>query len=252
MLADEWASEGRDPRHARASESDVRRRAAVATPSSTLRLEEERHTLEQRLEDEQQHSARLAEAAQGLHARARATRSLLTLELVHADDELCAALTMSSLDRRKVEQARVAESRLLRLLEIAEDDEARSMCERAAILGAELAAVEGTMMSMRSDMRDAEQRHQAAGAADAQQLEELQAEVADVRAELNREVRVAEARDEEHSVRVRTLESQLAEGRAALRVAAEREATLRTEVDEVRHLLRPAASSAAERPVDLT
>jgi hypothetical protein len=69
--------------------------------------------------DEQQ--LRLAEAAHGLQRRALAQRTLLTLELGHADDALCAAHAAAMLERRRVEQASSHEARLQRQLEAACD-----------------------------------------------------------------------------------------------------------------------------------
>ena len=58
-------------------------------------------SLRTRLEDEQRVSAQLASAAQTLQSRSRALRSALTLELVHADDDLHEAHTTASVERRR-------------------------------------------------------------------------------------------------------------------------------------------------------
>ena len=71
-----------------------------------------------RLEAEQTLSSQLSAAAQDLQRRARAQRSLLTLELVQADDELCAAHAAVILQQRETEYAHAREAQLRGHLEV--------------------------------------------------------------------------------------------------------------------------------------
>ena len=67
------------------------------------------------LASERELSASLAEAARSLQWRARAQRTLLTLELVRADDDLCAARAVASLQAASAGrlQAQLAEKRAM-------------------------------------------------------------------------------------------------------------------------------------------
>ena len=67
----------------------------MQTPTSYTTYAEQH--LAARLEDEQSLSMQLAEAAEAAQCRSRARQSLLTLELIHADDDVSAAVAHANI-----------------------------------------------------------------------------------------------------------------------------------------------------------
>ena len=112
----------------------------MQTPTSYTTYAEQH--LAARLEDEQSLSMQLAEAAEAAQCRSRARQSLLTLELIHADDDVSAAVAHANIYRRRAENAAAEAERLrLQLSALAEYAE-RGTLERLGVLNPEIAELE--------------------------------------------------------------------------------------------------------------
>ena len=179
-------------------------------------------------------SARLAEAAQDLQARARAHRSLLTLELVHADDDLCAAQSMLAIQQRKAEQSRTSQRQLNHQLVDVNDQLQRATCERVAVLGSELSGVEDLVLSLGVALRQAEEDCKATADRVALELEEVRSSLTSTQAALAEERTQCAAERKEQATRYRRLEMQLADSLAQQRASEEQEGLLSNEVSELR------------------
>ena len=101
------------------------------------------------LEQERLLSSQLAAASKDLQRRSRATRSLLTLELCQADDDLALAHHVAGLESERAFASHAHAERLHQKLEAVSSELARSTCETVAVLGVEVASLEAQIESAR-------------------------------------------------------------------------------------------------------
>ena len=185
---------------------------------------------------EQQLSANLAAAATTLKYRAQATKTLLTLELIHADGELSAAHSASSYYAAQNSQL-VAHCSLLE----AQLAEATSVLFGAeAALGGEIAGLEALVAS--------------AAAAEERTATSAQSQLDALREQITTDFdEAARARDElttkkeQLAARVQLLEGELSESRARLRATGERVTVLAGECDDAQ---RRAAAATRQREAE--
>ena len=181
---------------------------------------------EHALAEERALSASLAEAASQLQRRARTAKTLLTLELVAADDALSMAHAAVHQQGNVAAAAASRASILQEALVVSSSSLDRASCENIAVLGSEIAGLEAAFGTATA------QQHAAI-----EMVASLRAQLADEQADSQRTNESLVAGRAESSSQVHRLENDLSEARARLHATNARVSALASESDEAQRLL---------------
>ena len=217
----------------------------MQTPTSYTTYAEQH--LAARLEDEQSLSMQLAEAAEAAQCRSRARQSLLTLELIHADDDVSAAVAHANIYRRRAENAATVTERLRSQLGALAEYAERGTLERLGVLNPEIAELEELAAIGQASGEHAEYRYEAQlRAADELELAQRE-ELMRLRARLSSaEAAVASERRALETAFRAELEASEARATAAHQAASAASLALTQRDAEHRRAIRSLEAAAAE------